>query len=58
LCESISRQEQLWELLANAFEHFVICLDRMEYEDFPSSEERTSPSQLVLHDILSKSSNP
>eukprot|EP00210_Caulerpa_lentillifera_P000538 g520.t1 len=49
---SFNRQEQLWELLSAAFEHFVICLERMEYEDFTFTENSLSPSQLVLHNVL------
>lgn len=45
---------QLWELLSAVFEHFLICIERMDVDRFQTTTDRPSPGQLVLDDILGK----
>lgn len=47
-------ESQLWELLSVVFEHFLICLERIEIDKFPSTKDKLSPGQIVLHAILGR----
>ena len=47
--------DQFWELSAVVFEHFLICLERIDIDVFRSSSPTDLTSgQVILHDILSK----
>ena len=45
--------DQFWELSAVVFEHFLICLERIDIDTFRSSSSMNlTPGLCVLHDIL------
>lgn len=46
---------QLWELLSVVFEHFLICVERLDIDEYHKSDG-VSPGSVVLKDILGKPS--